>query len=74
MPQEKHVNQSIEIIIADRICDDTRVSAVEFGGVGSSGTPVTIYFPQSCSRIRIRTRGTATTQHHQRGVTLASNT
>jgi hypothetical protein len=50
MPQEKHVNQSIEIIIADRICDDTRVSAVEFGGVGSSGTPVTIYFARSCSR------------------------
>ena len=63
MPQEKHVNQSIEIIIADRICDDTRVSAVEFGGVGSRGSPVTIYFAQSCSRIR--TRGTATVQHHQ---------
>lgn len=50
MPQEKHVNQSIEIIIADRICDDTRVSAVEFGGVGSSGTPVTIYFAHDMAR------------------------
>jgi hypothetical protein len=37
--------------------------AVECGGVGSSGTPVTIYFDQSCSRIR--TRGTAATQHRQ---------
>ncbi len=63
MPQEKHVNQSIEIIIADRICDDTRVSAVEFRGVGSSGTPVTIYFTQSCSRLRTRDR--ATTHHRQ---------
>jgi hypothetical protein len=27
--------------------------AVECGGVGSSGTPVTIYFARSCSRLRV---------------------
>jgi hypothetical protein len=31
---------------------------VEFGGMGSSGTPVTIYFAQSYSRIRVWTRVT----------------
>ena len=36
---------------------------MECGGVGSSGTPVTIYFAQSCSRKR--TRGTAATHHRQ---------